>query len=403
MSTPFDPVVIAGFARTPIGAFQGELGGLSAPQLGAAAIRASVERAGVPTESIDEVLFGCVLTAGLGQAPARQAALGAGLPASTGAVTINKMCGSGMKAVMLAHDLILAGSAKVIVAGGMESMSNAPYLLDRARSGYRMGHGRILDHMFLDGLEDAYDKGRLMGTYAEDCAQSYAFSRHEQDEFALESLTRAKNATADGSFSSEIAPLNVTAGKTAGAASIDRVVTHDELPLKATPEKIPHLKPAFREGGTVTAANSSAISDGAAALVLMRRSEADRLGLKPLAVIAGHSTYANTPALFPTAPIGAIRGLLDRTGWPLAEIDLFEINEAFAVVAMAAMRDLGLPHEKVNVHGGACALGHPIGASGARILVTLLKALTQLNLRRGIASLCIGGGEATAVAIERLV
>ena len=402
-----DPVVIVGSARTPIGAFQGDLKDLAAPQLAAAAIRASVERAGVPrdgtsSDAFDEVLLGCVLPAGLGQAPARQAALAAGLSASTGAVTINKMFGSGMKAVMLAHDLLLAGSAKIIVAGGMESMSNAPYLLDRARSGYRIGHGRLIDHMFLDGLEDAYDKGRLMGTYAEDCAQAYAFSREAQDEFALASLTRAQKATAEGSFSSEIVPLTVTAGKTAGAPRIDRIVSHDELPLKATPDKIPHLKPAFREGGTVTAANSSAISDGAAALVLMRRSEADRRGIKPLASIAGHSTFANTPAVFPTAPIGAVRGLLDRTGWSLPNIDLFEINEAFAVVVMAAMRDLGLPHENVNVHGGACALGHPIGASGARIIVTLLAALAQRNLSRGIASLCIGGGEATAIAIERL-
>jgi acetyl-CoA C-acetyltransferase len=402
-----DPVVIVGSARTPIGAFQGDLKDLAAPQLAAAAIRASVERAGVPrdgtsSDAFDEVLLGCVLPAGLGQAPARQAALAAGLSASTGAVTINKMCGSGMKAVMLAHDLLLAGSAKIIVAGGMESMSNAPYLLDRARAGYRIGHGRLIDHMFLDGLEDAYDKGRLMGTYAEDCAQAYAFSREAQDEFALASLTRAQKATAEGSFSSEIVPLTVTAGKTAGAPRIDRIVSHDELPLKATPDKIPHLKPAFREGGTVTAANSSAISDGAAALVLMRRSEADRRGIKPLASIAGHSTFANTPAVFPTAPIGAVRGLLDRTGWSLPNIDLFEINEAFAVVVMAAMRDLGLPHENVNVHGGACALGHPIGASGARIIVTLLAALAQRNLSRGIASLCIGGGEATAIAIERL-
>jgi acetyl-CoA C-acetyltransferase len=401
-----DPIVIVGSARTPIGAFQGDLKDLTAPQLGAAAIRAAldrggidrtgIDRAGIQPESVDEVILGCVLTAGLGQAPARQAALGAGLPAATGAVTINKMCGSGMKAVMLAHDLLLAGSAKIIVAGGMESMSNAPYLLDRARSGYRMGHGRLIDHMFLDGLEDAYDKGRLMGAYAEDCAQSYAFTREAQDEFALASLSRAQKATAQGSFSSEIAPLTVAAGKT------ERIVASDELPLKATPDKVPHLKPAFREGGTVTAANSSAISDGAAALVLMRRSEADHRGLKPLATITGHSTYANTPALFPTAPIGAVRGLLDRVGWSLAEIDLFEINEAFAVVVMAAMRDLRLPHEKVNVHGGACALGHPIGASGARILVTLLAALAERKLRRGVASLCIGGGEATAIAIERL-
>jgi acetyl-CoA C-acetyltransferase len=391
-----DPVVIVGSTRTPIGAFQGDLKDLTAPQLGAAAVRASVERAGVPSDSVDEVLFGCVLPAGLGQAPARQAALAAGLSASTGAVTINKMCGSGMKAVMLAHDLLLAGSATIVVAGGMESMSNAPYLLDRARSGYRIGHGRLIDHMFLDGLEDAYDKGRLMGTYAEDCAQAYAFSREAQDEFALASLTRAQKATAEGSFSAEIVPLTVTAGKT------ERIVVHDELPLKATPDKIPHLKPAFREGGTVTAANSSAISDGAAALVLMSRSEADRRGLKPLAAIVGHSTYANTPALFPTAPIGAIRRLMQQTGWATHDVDLFEINEAFAVVVMAAMRSLGLPHEKVNVHGGACALGHPIGASGARIIVTLLASLEQHKLSRGIASLCIGGGEATAIAIERL-
>jgi acetyl-CoA C-acetyltransferase len=391
-----DPIVIVGSARTPIGAFQGDFKDLAAPELGAIAIRASLERAGVPFDSVDEVLFGCVLPAGLGQAPARQAALGAGLPASTGAVTINKVCGSGMKAVMLAHNLLLAGSAKVIVAGGMESMTNAPYLLDRARSGYRLSHGRVLDHMFLDGLEDAYDKGRLMGTFAEDCAQSYAFSREEQDDYALASLHRAQKATANGSFAAEIVPVTVKAGKT------ERIVSQDELPLKATPDKIPHLKPAFREGGTVTAANSSGISDGAAALVLMRRSEADRRGLKPLATIVAHSTYANTPALFPTAPIGAIRRLIEQTGWAIADVDLFEINEAFAVAVMAAMRDLGLPHEKVNVHGGACALGHPIGASGARILVTLLGALAKYKLRRGIASLCIGGGEATAMAIERI-
>jgi len=391
-----DPIVIVGSARTPIGAFQGDLKDLTAPQLGAAAIRASVERAGIPPDAIDEVLLGCVLPAGLGQAPARQAALAAELSPSTGAVTINKMCGSGMKAVMLAHDLLLAGSAKIVVAGGMESMSNAPYLLDRARAGYRIGHGRLVDHMFLDGLEDAYDKGRLMGTYAEDCAQTYSFTRESQDEFALASLTRAQKATAEGAFSAEIVPLTVTAGKT------ERLVAHDELPLKATPDKIPHLKPAFRDGGTVTAANSSAISDGAAALVLMRRSESDRRGLKPLAIVAGHSTYANTPALFPTAPIGAILRLMQQTGFAAHDIDLFEINEAFAVVVMAAMRDLGLPHDKVNVHGGACALGHPIGASGARILVTLLAALEQHKLSRGIASLCIGGGEATAIAIERI-
>jgi acetyl-CoA C-acetyltransferase len=396
MAASKDPIVIVGAARTPIGAFQGELKDLASPELGAAAIRASMERAQIPPDSVDEVLFGCVLSAGLGQAPARQAALGAGLSPSVGASTINKMCGSGMKAVMLAHDLLLAGSVRVAVAGGMESMSNAPYLLDRARGGYRMGHGRVLDHMFLDGLEDAYDKGRLMGTFAEDCAQNYRFSREAQDEFALTSLSRAQQATSEGSFASEIVPLTVKAGK------VERVVSHDELPLKATPDKIPHLKPAFREGGTVTAANSSAISDGAAALVLTRRSEADRRGLKPLATIVGHASFANTPALFPTAPIGAIRNLLQTTSWSPADVDLFEINEAFAVVALAAMHDLDLPHDKVNIHGGACALGHPIGASGARIIVTLLAALEQKNLRRGIASLCIGGGEAVAVAVERI-
>jgi acetyl-CoA C-acetyltransferase len=395
MAAP-DPVVIVSAVRTPIGAFQGDLKELSAPQLGAIAIRASVERAGIPLDSVDEAFFGCVLSAGLGQAPARQAALAAGLPASTGAVTINKVCGSGMKAAMLAHDLLLAGSAKIMVAGGMESMTNAPYLLDRARSGYRMGHGRILDHMFLDGLEDAYDKGRSMGAFAEECAESYAFTRQAQDEYAAASLARAQKATADGSFDAEIVPVTVNAAKT------QRLVSHDELPLKAKPEKIPYLKPAFREGGTVTAASSSAISDGAASLVLMRRSEADRRGLAPLATIVGHATYANTPALFTTAPIGAIRRLMERTGWALDTVDLFEISEAFAVVAMAAMRDLGLPHEKVNVHGGACALGHPIGASGARMLATLLAALAKFRLRRGIAAICIGGGEATAMAVERI-
>jgi len=391
-----DTTVIVGFARTPIGAFQGGLCSLAAPELGSAVIRAAIARAAVPADSIDEVLFGCVLPAGLGQAPARQAALAAGLPPSTGALTINKVCGSGMKAVMLAHDMLLAGSARVIVAGGMESMSNAPYLLDRARAGYRIGHGRVFDHMFLDGLEDAYDKGRLMGAFAEDCAHSYSFTREAQDEFALASLTRAQKAAAEGSFSAEIVPLTVKACKTG------RLIANDELPLKAVHEKIPHLKPAFRDGGTVTAANSSAISDGAAALVVMRRSEADRLGLQPLATVVGHAAYANTPALFPTAPIGAIRRLLEHIGWTAGSVDLFEINEAFAVVAMAAMRDLGLPHEKVNIHGGACALGHPIGASGARILVTLLAALAKYKLHRGIASLCIGGGEATAIALERV-
>src|ERR1035437_7557866 len=391
-----DPIVIVGSARTPIGGFQGDFKDLAAPELGAVAIRASVERAGIPFESVDEVLFGCVLPAGLGQAPARQAALGAGLPYSVGATTVNKMCGSGMKAAMLAHDLILAGSAGIVVAGGMESMTNAPYLLDRARAGYRMGHSRIIDHMFLDGLEDAYDRGRLMGTFAEECAQSYSFSRQAQDDFALTSLLRAQKASADGTFAAEIVPVSVKSAK------LDREITLDERPQKANPDKIPTSRPAFREGGTVTAANSSSISDGAAALVLMRLSEAERRGVKPLAAIVGHATYAQAPGLFTTAPIGAIRLLLERTGWAVGKVDLFEINEAFAVVAMAAMHDLDLLHERVNVHGGACALGHPIGASGARILVTLLSALRKYGLRRGIASLCIGGGEATAIAVERI-
>ncbi|PPQ41480.1 acetyl-CoA C-acetyltransferase [Rhodopseudomonas palustris] len=392
-----DPIVIVGSARTPMGGFQGELKDATASQLGAAAISAAVERAGLKPDAIDEVVFGCVLPAGQGQAPARQASLGAGLPLSAGCTTVNKMCGSGMKAAMFAHDLLIAGSATVAVAGGMESMTNAPYLLDRARGGYRMGHGRVIDHMFLDGLEDAYDKGRLMGTFAEDCAQSYQFTRETQDNFAITSLTRAQAAIKDGSFAREITPVTIKAGKS------EVTVTTDEQPLKAKLDKIPTLKPAFREGGTVTAANSSSISDGAAALVLMRRSEADKRGLKPLAAIVGHSTHAHEPALFATAPIGAIRKLSERTGWNLADVDLFEVNEAFAVVALAAMHDLGLPHDKVNVHGGACALGHPIGASGARVLVTLLAALEKHDLKRGIASLCIGGGEATAVAVERLL
>jgi len=391
-----DPIVIAGAARTPMGGFQGDLKELAAPELGAAAIRAALARAGVAAGEVEEVVFGCVLPAGQGQAPARQAALGAGLPYASGATTVNKMCGSGMKAAMLAHDLIRAGSAGTAVAGGMESMTNAPYLLDRARGGYRLGHGRVIDHMFLDGLEDAYDKGRLMGTFAEDCAEAYQFTRQAQDEYAIASLTRAQKAIADGSFEAEIAPVAIKAGKS------ERVVTQDEQPGKARPDKIPSLKPAFREGGTVTAANSSSISDGAAALVLMRRSKAEQKGLKPLAIIAGHATHAQAPNLFATAPIGAIRALSERTGWDLARVDLFEVNEAFAVVAMATMRDLGLPHDKVNVHGGACALGHPIGASGARVIVTLLAALEKYGLKRGIASLCIGGGEATAIAVERL-
>ncbi|TPK73615.1 acetyl-CoA C-acyltransferase [Mesorhizobium sp. B2-4-15] len=393
MST-HDPVVIVAAARTPLGGFQGDLKDVSAAELGTAAVRGALERSGLETNLVDEVLLGCVLTAGQGQAPARQSALGAGLPLGTGATTVNKMCGSGMMSAMLAHDLIVAGSAAIVVAGGMESMTNAPYLLDRARSGYRLGHNRLVDHMFLDGLEDAYEKGRLMGTFAEDCAEAYQFSRGAQDAFAASSLEKAQKANAEGSFLEEIVPVAVATGQA------ERIVSEDEQPAKARIEKIPGLKPAFREGGTVTAANSSSISDGAAALVLMRRSKADRRGVAPLAAIRGHVTHAQAPNLFTTAPIAAIRKLCERTGWGLGDVDLFEINEAFAVVPMAAMRDLGLPEDKVNLHGGACALGHPIGASGARIIVTLVSALRKYALRRGIASVCIGGGEATAVAVE---
>jgi acetyl-CoA C-acetyltransferase len=394
MSITPDPIVIVGAARTPMAGFQGDFAAVTASELGGAAIKAALERAGVGAAEIEEVVMGCVLPAGQGQAPARQAALKAGLPYPAGATTINKMCGSGMKAAMFAHDLLLAGSATVAVAGGMESMTNAPYLLEKARAGYRMGHGRVMDHMFLDGLEDAYDKGRLMGTFAEDCAQTYGFTRAEQDAFAIASLTRAQQAIAAGHFVNEIVPVSVKAGKSEALVSID------EQPGKARLDKIPTLKPAFREGGTVTAGNASSISDGAAAMVLMRRSEAEKRGLTPLAVLVGHATHARAPNLFPTAPIGSIETLCAKTGWALKDVDLFEINEAFAVVAMAAMRDLKLPHEKVNVHGGACALGHPIGASGARVMVTLMAALKTHGLKRGIASLCIGGGEATAVAVE---
>jgi acetyl-CoA C-acetyltransferase len=388
-----DPIVIVGCSRTPMGAFQGELKGFAAPELGAAAIRAAVERAKLRPEDVAEVLMGCVLPAGQGQAPARQASLGAGLPLAAGCTTVNKMCGSGMKAAMLAHD-ILNNEDVVIVAGGMESMTNAPYLLPKARAGLRMGHGQVIDHMFYDGLEDAYEKGRLMGTFAEDCAAKYSFSRKSQDDFAIASLQRAQTANKDGSFAWEITPIAVKAGKD------EKFIEMDEQPFKANLEKIPTLKPAFRKDGTVTAANSSSISDGAAALVLMRRSSAERRGLTPLAAIAGHSTHAQEPGLFTTAPVGAMRKLFEKTGWKASDVDLYEINEAFAVVTMAAMKEHGLPHEKVNVHGGACALGHPIGASGARILVTLIGALRKRGLKRGVASLCIGGGEATAMAIE---
>ncbi len=390
-----DPIVIVGSARTPIGGFQGELKDATAADLGAASIRAALERSGLPAEAVEEVVFGCVLSAGQGQAPARQAAVQAGLPYAAGATTVNKMCGSGLKAVMLGHDLITAGSASVAVAGGMESMTNAPYLLERARAGYRLGHGRVIDHMFLDGLEDAYDRGRLMGSFAEDCAEAYQFTREAQDAYAVTSLERAQKAIAKGWFDGEITPVTVKSGRS------EHVASRDEQPGKARLDKIPTLKPAFREGGTVTAANSSSISDGAAALVLIRRSEAERRGLAPLATIIGHATHSQEPNLFATAPIGALQKLSERTGVPLSGVDLFEINEAFAVVAMAAMRDLDLPQDKVNVHGGACALGHPIGASGARILVTLIAALQRYDLKRGMAALCIGGGEATAIAIER--
>jgi acetyl-CoA C-acetyltransferase len=391
-----DPVVIVDAARTPMGGFQGDLADVKATTLGSVAIEAALDRAGLPAEAVDEVVMGCVLPAGLGQAPARQAALGAGVPAAAGCTTVNKMCGSGMKATMIAHDSLAAGMADIVVAGGLESMTNAPYLLEKARSGYRMGHGRVLDHMFLDGLEDAYDPGRLMGTFAEDTAQHYQFTRDQQDAFAIRSLERALAAGQDGTFAREIAPVTVKSRKG------DSVVDTDEQPGKARPDKIPQLKPAFRPDGSVTAANASSISDGAAALVLMRRSEAERRGLTVRAVIHGHATHAQAPAWFTTAPIGAMEKLFARTGWTAGEVDLYEINEAFAVVTMAAMRDLDLPADKVNVHGGACALGHPIGASGARILVTLLNALETHGQTKGVAALCLGGGEATAMAVERV-
>ena len=389
-----DPIVIVGAARTPMGGFQGDFASLSASDLGAVAVKAAVERAGLAPNDVQELLFGNCLMAGQGQAPARQAALKAGLPNSVNCTTLSKMCGSAMKATMLAHDIIVAGSADVVVAGGMESMTNAPYLMPKARAGYRMGHQQVFDHMFLDGLEDAYEKGRLMGSFAEDCAAKYTFTREAQDHFALTSLSRALAANNDGTFAWEIAPVTVTGRKG------DVVIDKDEQPAKASPDKIPGLKPAFRKDGTVTAANSSSISDGAAALVLMKRSEAERRGLKPLAVIVAHATHAQEPAWFSTAPIGAIEKLYAKTGWTSRDVDLFEINEAFAVVTMAAMKEHDLPHDRVNVHGGATALGHPVGASGARIIVTLLGALRKHGKKRGVAALCIGGGEATAIGIE---
>lgn len=388
--------VIAGVARTPIGSFQGCFSSLSAAELGSVAIRAAVEKAGVSATEVEEVIMGCVLSAGQGQAPARQAALKAGLPLSAGATTINKMCGSGMKAVMLAHDMVLAGSARLLVAGGMESMTNTPHLLPRIRAGLRLGHGEIKDHLFLDGLEDAYDKGQLMGVFAELCAERYGFTRNKQDEFAIASLTRAQQAIREGFFQLETAPVSLSNGQHQGA------VDSDETPAKANLEKIPTLRPVFKKEGTITAANASSISDGAAALVLMSETEAVRRGIKPIARIIGHASHAHEPSWFTTAPIGAIKKLLERINWSAREVDLFEINEAFAVVALVAMQELALPHSKVNIHGGACALGHPIGATGARLIATLISALQLHQGKRGIASLCIGGGEATAIAIEMI-
>ena len=391
-----DPIVIVGAARTAMGSFQGMFSSATAPELGGVAVKAAVKRAGVQPEEITEVLMGCVLPAGLGQAPARQASRNAGIPDSTPCTTVNKMCGSGMKTVMQAYEALHARPRDVIVAGGMESMTNAPYILPKMRGGARLGHAQVLDHMFVDGLEDAYDKGRLMGSYAEDTATNYQFTRAAQDAFAVESLVRAKRANEDGSFVKEVVAVSVKSRKG------ETEITRDEQPFTADPSKIPNLKPAFRPDGTVTPANSSSISDGAAAVVLMRQSEAERRKLQPLARIIGTSSYAHAPALFTTAPVFAIKKLLADLGWDASDVDLFEINEAFAVVTMAAMRDLSLPHEKVNVHGGACALGHPVGASGTRIIVTLLSALEKYGKTRGVASLCIGGGEATAVAIERI-
>lgn len=394
--TTHDPIVIVGAARTPMGGFQGELKDMTAAQLGSAAIAAALGRAGVTAGDVEELIFGNVLPAGQGQAPARQASKGAGIPDATGCTTINKMCGSGMKATMLAHDLLKAGTADIMVSGGMESMTNAPYLLPKARGGMRLGHGQVIDHMFMDGLEDAYDRGRLMGTFAEETATHYQFTRDAQDSFAIESLNRARKAQEDGTFADEIVPVTVKTRK----GEVE--VALDEQPRTANPDKIPTLKPAFAKDGTVTPANSSSISDGAAALVLMRLSEAEKRGLTPIAEIVSHATHAQAPAWFTTAPVDAMRKCLDKAGWDAKSVDLFEVNEAFAVVTMAAMRDLDLPNDKVNVHGGACALGHPIGASGARILVTLLNALKKYDMETGVASLCIGGGEATAMAVKRI-
>ena len=389
-----DPIVIVGAARTPMGAFQGDFADLAAHDLGGAAIKAAVARAGIAPEKVDEVLFGNCLMAGQGQAPARQAGFKGGLPRSTGAVTLSKMCGAGMEATILAHDQLVAGSRDVMVSGGMESMTNAPYLLKKGRGGYRMGHDKVFDHMMLDGLEDAYEPGRSMGTFGEDCAAKYQFTREQQDAFAIASVTRAQEAARSGAFDAEIAPVTLKTRKGEVTVSVD------EGPAKARLDKIASLKPAFRKDGTITAASSSSINDGAAAMVLMRASTAQRLGCKPLARIVGHATHAQAPEWFSTAPVGATEKLLKKIGWQVGDVDLWEINEAFAVVPMALMADLKIPHDKVNVNGGACALGHPIGASGARILVTLVHALKARGLQRGLATLCIGGGEATAMAIE---
>ena len=391
-----DPIVIVGAARTPMGAFQGDFSSLSAHDLGAVAIRAAVERSGVKPELINDVIFGNCLMAAQGQAPARQASIKAGVPVSAGAVTLSKMCGSAMQATIYGHDSIMVGTNDVVVTGGMESMTNAPYLIPKARSGYRIGHAMMYDHMMLDGLEDAYDKGRSMGTFAEDCSSKYAFTREAQDAFAIESVKRSQAATADGSFQWEIAPVTIS-----GRAG-DTIIDKDEGPLKAKIEKIAQLKPAFKKDGTITAATSSSINDGAAALVLMRESTAKKHGLTPIAKIVGHTRHSQEPNWFTTAPVGAIEKLYAKTGWNSKEVDLFEINEAFAAVAMAAMVEHQIPHNKLNIHGGACALGHPIGASGARIIVTLLGALKKTGGTRGVAALCIGGGEATAMAIEMM-
>ena len=389
-------IVITGFARTPMGGFQGDFSSVTASDLGSSAIWAAVERSSLKSNTIESVVMGCVLQAGQGQAPARQAALGAGIPQSAGCATVNKMCGSGMQAIMMAHDSLLAGSYKVMVAGGMESMTNAPYLLPKARGGFRMGHGEVKDSMFLDGLEDAYDKGKLMGVFAEKCAEKYGYTREDKDEFAIESVRRSQDAMEGGNFEKEITPVTFSSRKS------DVEITEDEQPKKAMLDKIPKLRPAFAKDGTVTAANASSISDGAAAVVMMKESEAEKHNITPIAKIVAHATHAHEPEWFSTAPVGAMNKLFVKTGWSVGDIDLFEINEAFAVVTMAAMHDLQIPHEKVNIYGGACALGHPIGASGARIVCTLISALQQTGGRRGIASLCIGGGEAVALAVEIL-